>query len=222
MSPQAPTNARRVPLDHHLSAKHVAAAFSGEELWFWDQPAQFKVVELDTVVITSGAVVLSDPMFGELSALQRRIPPGKYPVSLALVHLASGDERIAYARMLLSDAPVATWEPAWHEAIPQSGVPTEYAFYYTNTGTGCFMDAAVKPLLRQLDFDVCLASLKKGFNANYRNTWSWFSFKPHESRAENVVCHQSEKGGLPAYFGLDAQGNAAVLLTDFQMFSGSP
>jgi hypothetical protein len=122
MTPEAPADGHRVPSDHQLSPASVEAAFAEQELWYWNQPARFKVVELDAVVITSGAVVPGDPMFGPLAALKRRIPPGRYPVSLALVHLSSGDERIAFARMLRSPAAVVVWETGWHEAIASGSV----------------------------------------------------------------------------------------------------
>ncbi len=119
MTSATPVEQHPVSARDRLSPAHVEAAFSEQELWYWNQPARFKVVELGAVVITSGAVVADDPLFGSMAALKRRIPPGMYPVSLALVHLSSGDERVAYARMLLSTAPVVTWETAWHEAVPQ-------------------------------------------------------------------------------------------------------
>jgi hypothetical protein len=197
-----------------LSSAHVAAAFSEQELHFWDQPARFKVVELGAVVITSGAVVAGDPMFGSLAALKRRIAPGTYPVSLALVRMASSDERIAYARMLLSPAPVVSWQAAWHEPV----MHTEYPFYYSDAGAGCFMDAAAIPAIRKLDVDDYIDMIGDGFDANYRHTWSWFSFKPDPSRDENVICYRTEPGGRPSHFGLDAHGNAAVIVTDFRMF----
>ena len=228
MTPEAPADAHRVPSDHQLSAPSVAAAFAEQELWFWNQPARFKVVELDTVVITSGAVVAGDPLFGSCTALKRRIPPGRYPVSLALVHMSSGDERIAYARMLLSPAAVVAWETGWHEAKAEGSstrdgqwqvVHREYAFFFSDfAGAGCFMDAAAIPAIRNRETQPYIHMVTDGFNTNRRNTWSWFSFKPEQSREENVVCYQSERGGRYSYFGLDVQGNASVIITDFQMF----
>lgn len=206
MSSETPS----VPGDHPLSVAHLEAAFSEQELRFWDQPARFKVVELDSVVITSGAVVPGDPMFGSMAALKRRVPPGTYPVSLALVHLSSGDERIAFARMLLSACPVVTWERGWHEAAPG-----EYAFYYSHAGAGCFMDAAAIPAIRD---GSCIDIVNDGFDTNYRDTWSWFSFKPQPSRPENIVCYRTEPGGRNSHVGLDRQGNVAVIVTDFRMF----
>lgn len=213
-----------MPTDDRLSVAHVEAAFCEQELRFWDQPARFKVVDLGEVVITSGAVVVGDPLLGSTSALKRRVPPGTYPVSLALVHLSSGDERIAYARMLLFQAPVATWETAWHEAVMEPAVrggpavPREYSFYYSHAGAGCFMDVAAIAAIRNCEFETYIDRVSDGFEANYRNTWSWFSFKPDPSRAENVVCYRAEPGGRHSHFGLDMQGNVAVIVTDLRMF----
>jgi Protein of unknown function (DUF4241) len=228
MSAEVPAERVAVTEDYRFSPDDVAAAFSGQEQEFsyWDQRARFKVVELDAVVITSGVVVPGDPAFGSLAALQRRIPPGVYPVSLALVQLASGDERIAFARMLLSPAPVATWEVGWHEAelqpVVRDGqrqyVPQEYAFYYSHAGAGCFMDAAAIPALWNLDVEARVDMINDALEDNLRSTWSCFSFKPDSSRDENIVCYLTEPGGRHSHFGLDAHGNAAVIVTNFRMF----
>jgi hypothetical protein len=226
MSSETPVEQYPVSARDRLSPARVEAAFSEQELWYWNQSARFKIVELDAVVITSGAVVAGDPLSGSMAALKRRIPPGTYPVSLALVRLSSGDERIAFARMLLSTAPVVTWETGWHEAVPQPVVDNgqnrvvlrEYAFYFSDAGAGCFADAASVPAIRNHEFDAHLSLVLDGFEDNFRNTWSWFSFKPDPSRHENVVCYQSEPGGRSSHFGLDAQGNVAVIVTDFRMF----
>jgi len=226
MSSTPPVERVTVAGDYRLSSDQVEAAFCEQELWHWGQPARFKVVDLDPVVITSGAVVPGDPMFGSLAALKRRIPPGAYPVSLALVRLSSGDERIAFARMQLSTASVVAWETGWHEAVSESllrdgqhqAVRREYAFCYSDVGAGCFMDVAAVSSIRNLPFDDYHSLLEEGFDNNRRKTWSWYAFKPDPSRQENVVCFQTEAGGWPSHFGLDAQGNAAVIVTDFRMF----
>jgi Protein of unknown function (DUF4241) len=215
-----------IPSNYRFSPTDFEAAFCERELFFWDQPARFKVVELGAVVITSGAVIADDPVFGTMSALKRRVPAGTYPVSLALVHMASGDERIAYARMLLSPAPVVSWEAGWREPEPQPVmrdgerhiVLTEYDFYFSHAGAGCFMDAAAVPAIRAREFENYMDMVMDGLSDNYRDTWSWFSFKPDPSGAENVVCYDTEKGGRPSRFGLDSRGHAAVIVTDFRMF----
>jgi hypothetical protein len=226
MTSETPVEQHPVSARDRLTPAHVEAAFAEQELCYWNQAARFKVVELGTVVITSGAVVAGDPLFGPVAALKRRVPPGTYPVSLALVRLSSGDERIVFARMLLSIAPVVTWETGWHEAVPQPVMDNgqqrvvlrEYAFYFSNTGAGCFADAASVAAIRNHELDAHLGLVLDGFEDNFRNTWSWFSFKPDPSRQENVVCYQSEPGGRPSHFGLDAHGNVAVIITDFRMF----
>jgi hypothetical protein len=226
MSSEIPVDRITVSGDYRFSPAHVEAAFSERDLQYWGQPARFKIVDLDSVVITSGAVVLGDPVFGSLAALTRRIPPGTYPVSLALVHLSSGDERIAFARMQLTPTPVVAWEPGWHEAqrevVMRDGqshvVLREYAFYCPHAGAGCFMDAAAIDAIRSCEYTAYVDMVMDGFEDNYRNTWSWFSFKPDPTRRENAVCYQAESGGRPSHFGLDAQGNAAVIVTDFRMF----
>jgi hypothetical protein len=227
----AEASAERVPLpgDYRFDAAHVAAAFSehAPEFRFWDQGARFKVVELGAVVITSGAVIADDPLFGWLAPFERRIPPGTYPVSLALVQLSSGDERIAFARLLISPAAVIAWESAWNEPIPQSivldgkshVVPRQYAFYCsTETGVGCFMDAAAIPAIRNWDHEVYTHHVMDGLEDHSRNTWSSLSFQPDPARPETIVCYRTEPGCHPSHFGLDANGNAAVIVTDFRMF----
>jgi hypothetical protein len=204
---------------YEFSPSRVEAAFSERELWHWHQSARFRVVQLDEVTITSGVVVPGDPMFGSMAALKRHIPPGTYPVSLAIVHFASGDERIAFARMLIASAPIVTWEAAWHEPVRDNPAAfREYNFYYSDVGAGCFMDAEAIESIGDVDFDDYLETVMDGFNSNHRNTWSWFSFKPDPTRLENVVCFQTEPGGRPSHFGLDARGDVVAIVTDCRMF----
>jgi hypothetical protein len=220
MSADAPIE-RFVTPDYQFSPAQVEAAFCEREVQHWGQSARFKVVNLDALVITSGVVVPCDPLFGSMAALQRRIPAGTYPISLALVRMPSGDERIAFARLLLSSAPVVTWETAWHEPIYQNVdgrlVRREYSFYYSDAGHSGFMDAAAIPAIRQLDFEDYLDRLEEQCDGNSRNTWSWCSFKPDPARPENIVCFTTEAGGRHSTFGLDAEGQPAMLVTDCRL-----
>jgi hypothetical protein len=228
MPAEVPVERFPVSSDYRFPAERVAAAFSDRgEFSHWNQSARFKVVELPAVAITSGQVVADDPLFGWGAPLLRRVPQGTYPISLALVQLASGDERIAFARMLLAPEAVVAWETAWREAIPQTvmrdgkphDVRRQYSFFCSSeTGFGCYMDAAALPALRNCGMPACLTALQDGFKDNYRDTWSWFSFKPNPSGRENVVCYSTEPGCWHSHFGLDASGNAAVIVTDFRMF----
>lgn len=222
MSADAPVERFPSP-DYQFPAARVAAAFSEQEVQHWGQSARFKVVELGDVVITSGVVMPCDPLFGSMAALQRRIPLGTHPMSLALVCMPSGDERIAFARLLLSSAPVVTWETAWHEPVPQHVdgrmVRREYSFYFSDAGNSCFMDASALSAIRSLDFDDYLDSVRDQCEDNYRNTWSWFSFKPDPASPENVVGFRTEAGGRHSTFGLDAKGNVAAIITDCRLVS---
>jgi Protein of unknown function (DUF4241) len=66
------------------------------------------------LVATTGRIVACDPFeCADAPAFAREVPPGRYPVLLALAQFAgTGDERIASAVLRLRDAAPVRWGPA--------------------------------------------------------------------------------------------------------------
>jgi hypothetical protein len=94
--------------------------------------------------------------------------------------------------------------------------PDEIFGYPVDAGTGCFMDQSAGKLLREKMnsdhdfFETLIAEMDK----TYRYTWSWLNMKFGDA---NLVAISSGYGdGVYAtYAGFDADGEVAVIATDF-------
>src|SRR3954453_18022250 len=68
------------------------------------------------LLVTSGALAASDPfVFPDPPPFTQAIPAGRYPVSVAIACFGEGDEsdeRVAFARVELSNLPVVSWAMA--------------------------------------------------------------------------------------------------------------
>lgn len=198
----------------------LAIAFQGGQLVDEGKPVRFTVVDLGPVVVTSGALAACDPLVDPVPrAFERRVPPGRYPVLLAVAALENGDERVAFGQVKLADAPVARWEPAVQPAPGEPLGDDDYLGYGVDSGTGAFMDAVAGRLLEarmteQADYsETIIAEMER----TYRPTWDWASVRPAPDREENVVCFSSGWGDgvYPSFFGLAEDGRPVALLTDF-------
>jgi hypothetical protein len=121
--------------------------------------ATMRVVEVDHLVLPTRRIVACDPSYlttlpTEQTAYTRPVPPGCYPVLLALlakdVFAADHPNRdcVACAALRFQDAPVERWEmalrPGWDMSTLKAGF---YFGYGVDGGTGCFVDeCAVKRL----------------------------------------------------------------------------
>ncbi|GAA0317083.1 DUF4241 domain-containing protein [Actinoallomurus spadix] len=111
--------------------------------------------------LSSGRVAASEPGF-PIEAFTQTVSPGRYPVVLAVVEFrdtADGDvvdERVAAARVVIRDEPVASWELAlWpgRDATDLVGEDRYYG-YPVDGGLASFADAdAVQALQEEPDFE---------------------------------------------------------------------
>ncbi|MCA9637816.1 MAG: DUF4241 domain-containing protein, partial [Myxococcales bacterium] len=106
----------------------------------WDETWTMRVIELGHLRLESGAILIGDPGVGAFDSepLARRAPPGRYPVLLAVAEMP-GDRRVAAAKLVLRDASVRRWEPAFFEGQDPAvkGLPC----YGVDSGTGTFASA---------------------------------------------------------------------------------
>lgn len=181
------------------------------------------IFEAGLLALPSGRVVAADPFVGmDRPAFTREVPKGSFPVSLAILEGSMSEGRIALARVAFSPAPVISWDMA---VVPGQDVatlkPDEFFGYPVDAGTGCFTDAGT-----------ALAA-HKHMTADEDWSQTWIDEGDRMARGEppprfhlnvpegpgNIVMFDSGWGdGLyPSWFGLDAAGNVAVLITDFQV-----
>ncbi len=204
--------------------RHVDIAFSSGSLLQRGTPHEFQRLEIGQLVVTSGALAASDPfVFPDPPAFTQSIPAGRYPVSVAVACNGTGDERderVAFARVELSNLPVVSWTMALTGRQDPSGLEHDgYFGYGVDAGTGCFMDPVAGRLLadRMEKDDEYFNAIIEGMETTYRNTRSWFDWRPSSERDENIICFSSGwgDGSYPSFFGFSADGRVCTLLTDF-------
>src|SRR5436190_9443324 len=96
-------------------------------------------VSVGTLQVPSGEIVVADPFYFTshfTHPFRRKVRPGSYPVVLAVAELGSWGNRVAFARLRLSSAPVQAWEPA--ETTEPSQLNT---FFGVDAGMACFADS---------------------------------------------------------------------------------
>jgi hypothetical protein len=202
--------------------RHVHIAFSCGSLL--QKPVGFQHRELGQLLVTSGALVATDPfVFPNTPPFTQAIPVGRYPVSVAIACFGTGDEhdeRVAFARVELSNMPVASWTMALIERQDPSELEHDgYFGYGVDAGTGCFMDPIAGQLLaermdREDEYaDVIIDEMQM----TYKSTRSWLDWRPLPGRDENIICFSSGRGDgtYPSFFGFSAEGRLCTLMTDF-------
>ena len=177
-------------------------------------------VDIGDVVITSGRIRACDPLaYPDFSPLARSVPPGHYPVR---IYFALG--RVAAAMMRFAPGVPATWESARvtatpdYKAMPQGGYPVD-------AGMGAYMDAdALAQMGRRIDkvkadtgsdsvnyYDDVVAEEVEAHDGE------WTLHQPMPDNALNAAIFHSGWGDgyYPVLWGLSADGQPLVLLTDF-------
>ena len=105
-----------------------------------------RTVRIGEVQISSGRVILADPFLMSMRdrPLTVSVPPGLYPVDLAVADAGDSGQRVALARLLLSDAAPVRWALAvTDEQDPAALTGSNIFGYGVDAGTGAFVDAAV-------------------------------------------------------------------------------
>jgi len=193
-------------------------------------PVQEGEVKLAThrvakIILTTGRVVACDALIPEEEPFTQPLPPAEYPVILSVATFADKDQRVAFAGIRVRDAEVVAWELALRAGEDPSKLELGQIYAFpVDSGTACFMDVeAAKALARRLQHgkrsaDELIAELQK----HYVNTWDWAEIRPDAKVKANAVLFSAGygDGDYASYFGRDARGNVACLVTDFNIVSG--
>jgi hypothetical protein len=105
-----------------------------------------RTIRIGEVQISSGRVILADPflMSTRDRPLTVSVPPGRYPVDLAVADTGDSGQRVALARLLISETPPVRWTLAVTEEQDPATLTGDDIFGYgVDAGTGAFVDAAV-------------------------------------------------------------------------------
>src|SRR5262245_8583631 len=178
--------------------RHVDIAFTSRSLLQNGKSVEFQCREIGHLLINSGALAASDPfVFPNPPPFTQAIPTGRYPVSVAIACFGTGterDERVAFARVELSNLPATSWTMALTGRQDPSGLEHDgYVGYGVDAGTGCFMDPVAGRLLaeRMDQDDEYFNMIIDGMETTYTDTRSWFDWRPSPEHDENIICFSS-------------------------------
>lgn len=180
------------------------------------------VIHMGNVELTSGRIVAADPLAQpDRPALARTVAPGEYPVTL---YQAFG--RIAAASMRFAEGRPDRWELAVLPGQDPATLKDDEIFGYpVDAGVGCYMDAQTLALIDERQAQV--QAQKPGADINYyddvlaadldANKSIYALHRPVAGKKGNVAVFWSGWGDgfYPVFWGLDRDGHALVLLTDF-------
>lgn len=180
------------------------------------KPVEFSTIAIGDLNIPSGRMVVCDPFACEPGIpFTKRVPTGRFPVQLAVTRTPSGEQRVAYARILFSDRSAVRWEMALPPGESLDGSQTNYAFGFpVETGTGSFMDAAVQgPYLAAAADQSIKRQLMAGLNEGRVSgaTGLVRSFGPGSVALFSTGFGD---GYYISYFGLDEAGRVVSLTAD--------
>lgn len=191
----------------------------GEEAVFWCRT-------IADLMVPSGRIVACDPfVYADAFPFARTVPPGRYPVVLALADFArSADQRVAAAMLRLRETEPVRWELATLGEDDTNGSKG----YGVDSGMGAFMDdEAVEALLGIMgeagDDDYLLHRLEDQRGSGSSFGPEWFDLRLDEKTGLNIALFTSGWGdGIYAsYWGFDADGGLACLVTDLRVLDGA-
>lgn len=202
---------------HFRAAFQDGARFLGED----GAPITVRLIgapRLPDLLVKSGGITAGDPFtmdFADARPFNRPVPPGRYPVELAVACFDNGDQRVAAARVRLLPGAVARHELAYFDGDdPKDYGPDDVPVYGVDAGTGCFTDPAWAQDDPAEDFDP--EDLSEILNRTYQHTLSYGAIP---LGACNLVAFSSGwgDGAYSSYWGLSASGAALELVTDFRL-----
>ena len=192
----------------------------------------FRSVSIGNLTIKSGRICAVDPFvsLGKVRPFTQDVPNGEFPVRLAVGDHPAGpvkDSRVAFARVDFSGRPVTRWRMAVTAGQNVSTLkPDEIFGYGVDAGTGSFYDPAADATVEALyakNPDVWQEWQTAG-EANGPRIVGPYSFVLMLPMGDvNVAMFHSGWGDgfYASWFGFDADGNVAALLTDFQTIDWS-
>ena len=193
-----------------------------------DERYPVRVIRIGEVRISSGRVIVADPflMSTRDQPLTVVVPPGRYPVDLAVATAGGGGQRGALAPLLVSGAPVVRWSMAVTAGQDISTLKDDETFGYgVDAGTGSFIDATLPAWLerryppQQVDF---YAEVSEGWQTRGEARgpelgipYGFALIEDYEGGGVAMFSSGWGDGFYTSWIGHDAAGRPAVLVTDF-------
>ena len=170
------------------------------------------VERVGTQHLPSGKVAAADPGWLESGAepFTITVPPGDYDLILAWAQFIDdpAHRRVAAAKLVITDEPVADWELALRSGQdPRTLGEGEFFGFGVDSGTACFVDAAmIEPLARVYD---------ETSGDRWGNGLATPEFTDPETGA-NLFAFPAGwgDGSYPTWIGRDRDGGIACLVAD--------
>lgn len=183
----------------------------------------FRIVEAGSLKLPSGRICVADPFIALTDArpLAQPTPTGTFPVRLAVADFPTGGLRVAFARVDFSGTPVARWSMAVIEGQDIATLRGDEIFGYgVDAGTGAFFDPlAGKAAARLLHAnpDAWEDWQTEGERNGPKAVGPHFFLLDLALGEANAIMFGSGWGDgfYASWFGYDADGNVAALVTDF-------
>lgn len=109
-----------------------------------DKRYSLRTVPLGSVHLPSGRLATLDPLTfasADIAPLALSVPPGRYPVDLAVADTGTGGIRVALARITFSQLPVSEWRLAHTAGEDPSTLRGDAIFgFNVDSGTASFAD----------------------------------------------------------------------------------
>jgi hypothetical protein len=184
----------------------------------------FRIVETGSLKLPSGRICAADPFVSITDAkpFAQAVPAGAFPVRLAVANFPSGGFRVAFARVDFKQTPVARWSMATVEGQDVATLKKDEIFGYgVDAGTGSFFDPVAgkaAAALLKADEDAWEAWQTEGESNGPKVVGPYFFLLDQPLGEANAIMFGSGWGDgfYASWFGYDAEGNLAALVTDFQ------
>jgi hypothetical protein len=180
---------------------------------------------LGEIILPTGRVVACDALAADSNdtPFTTALKPGSYPVTAVLLEI-KGVQWVAAAAVGKWDDTALQWELALRpKQDPGSLKPGEIFGYPVDSGTGCFMDAAaLAALMRGYDTDKTFFEKRLApAPDNQVPDWNWANIVIEDQTGANMVLFSSGAGDgiYPTFLGINGEGNAVSMLTDFRISS---
>lgn len=175
-------------------------------------------VELTTggvLRMPSGRLVVGDPdpWLHEVVPFTETVPPGEYPVQLALVRFADSPDhtRVVACALWVSDRPTASWNNAWREGEhPLRLGDGEFFGVGVDAGRVALVDAAVAPAYEDMIEDAY----------DEMSGWAHELAGPGDANLITVSSGWGD-GSYPVWVGRDADGELTCFVVDFLVLAGA-
>ena len=176
-------------------------------------------INIGKLKIPGGKIIACDPLHMDEYGLPftQVFPTGEFPVQLSIAAL-EGDERIAFGRIVFSDAPVVRWEMALQkDQKPRPVGGEEIEGYAVDAGVVIFLDEETKKSLNKSGIENLNSELFAEMNKHNHNKWK---YAMHDFQNQNLAAFTTGLGDgrYATYIGFDITGKPCRLVTDFELF----